>query len=254
MTDIDYTVERHIATIRFNRPDVLNAMGAAMREELSEVVRRFRSDDDAWVAIITGNGRSFCAGRNIKEQVAATGHRTARTYTADHNLFGIADTDKPLIAAVNGYAMGLGWYIVAACDIRIAADNAIFGMTEIPTGVLGPYWFPVAEVVPWPLGAEFALLGERVPASRLREANLLNAVVPAEDLMPTAMSWAEKFVKLPPLHVRRTKALMQSMRHLPDEQTFAQEREARTYLIPLEDSQEAARAFVERRTPVYQAR
>ncbi|MGE5595006.1 MAG: enoyl-CoA hydratase/isomerase family protein [Hyphomicrobiales bacterium] len=253
MSLVEYAVEDRIATIRMNRPERLNAMSREMREELVARFQDFIRDDNAWVGILTGTGRGFCAGRDLKAQ-AAGGAPPTPVYTDEWNLFGIANTDKPLIAAVNGYAIGAGWYMAAGCDIRVAAESAKFGMGEVPTGVLGPYWFPVAEVLPWCVGAEITLLGENLPASRLLELGLVNEVVPDERLMDAALRWARKFVALPPLHVRKTKELMMQMRNIPSAEMLQQEADARSYLNALDDTREAAAAFAEKRAPQFQGR
>jgi enoyl-CoA hydratase/carnithine racemase len=252
---VEYSLKDHIAVIRLNRPDRLNAMSPEMNEELIEAFRNFNQDDDAWVGILTGVGRAFCAGRDMKAQAARFpsdgGKALGRVYTSERNMFGLSDTDKPLIAAVNGFAIGMGWYMIIACDIRLAAAGAQFAMTEVPTGVLGPYWMAGVEALPWPLAAEFALLGERVSAERLEACGLLNAVVPPSDLMAEAMRWAEKFVQLPPRHVQATKALMRATRQVPDPDLAARERETRNELAELDDSREAVLAWVEKRPAVF---
>jgi enoyl-CoA hydratase/carnithine racemase len=258
MSLVEYELSEHIAVIRFNRPDRLNAMSLEMRNELGAALKEFNGSDDAWVGIITGTGRSFCAGRDMKNQAEAIaqgdGKMKPLTYTSELNLFGLSDTDKPLIAAVNGFAIGLGWYMVLDCDIRVAATGAEFAMTEVPTGMLGPYWLAGAETLPWPLAAEFALIGERVKAERLLSLGLLNAVVAPDELMDEAYRWARKLAALPPMHVRRTKDLMRAMRTLPDTAMYARETAAREYLGPLEDSAEAVLAWSERRPAEYHGR
>ncbi len=253
MSFIEYEKEGHIAVIRLNRPERLNALGPDTFDELRGCFKRFVEDDDAWVGILTGTGRAFCAGRDLKAQ-AESGNAPQPVYTSEWNIFGVPDTDKPLIAAVNGFAIGAGWYMTAGCDIRVAAESARFSMGEIPTGVLGPYWFPVAEVLPWAIGAEFTLLGEHVPAQRLYDLGLLNEVVPDDQLMDAAFRWANKFIALPPMHVRRTKQLMAAMRNIPGPAMIAREGEARTYLNALEDTTEAAAAFAEKRQPNFRGR
>jgi len=250
MAYVEYDCTEHVGVIRLNRPDRLNALSPELFDELRAVFARFVQDDDAWVGILTGTGRGFCAGRDLKAQ-ASGGSPPEPKYTADWNIFGVPDTDKPLIAAVNGYAIGAGWYMTAGCDIRVAAESAQFGMGEIPTGVLGPYWFPGAEVLPWALAAEFTLIGERVSAERLFNLGLVNEVVPNDQLMDAAWRWARKFLALPPLHVRRTKALMASMRQVPHEGLIAREMEARRFLNALDDTKEAAQAFAEKRPPEF---
>ncbi len=250
---VQYEVENHVARITLNRPERLNAftqeMGLAFRRALLD----FDNDDDAWVAIITGTGRSFCAGRDIKEQVEA-GEANVSRYSYEYNIFGIVDTDKPMIAAVNGFAIGLGWYITVGCDFRIAAESAQFGMAEIPTGLMGPYWFSGVESLPWCIGAELTLIGDRIDARRAYQYGLLNEVVPDDQLLETAEHWAERVLALPPQHVYRTKALMRSMRNMPDAPLLDREAETREYLNALDDTMEAAYAFAEKRTPQFKGR
>jgi 2-(1,2-epoxy-1,2-dihydrophenyl)acetyl-CoA isomerase len=255
---VDYDVEDRLAVIRLNRPDRLNAMSSEMRIELAEVMRRFNSSDSVRVGVITGTGRAFCAGRDMKAQADAIavgdGQLRPRTYSSTHNIFGLSDTDKPLVAAVNGYAIGQGWYMVLDCDIRLAASNAEFGMTEIPTGALGPYWLAGAEGLTWALAAEFSLVGERVPAARLLSLGLLNAIVPPEDLMNEARRWANRLASLPPRHVQMTKQLMRRMRPMPDRDMLGREVEARNRLAGLSDSREAVLAWQEKRPARYEGR
>ena len=253
MAFVEYELNNRVAVIRMNRPERLNALSGEMSDQLKACFARFMEDDDAWVGILTGTGRGFCAGRDVKAQ-AEGGKPPEPTYTANWNIFGVPDTDKPLIAAVNGYAIGAGWYMAAGCDIRVAARSARFGMGEIPTGVLGPYWFPVAEVIPWSIGAEFTLLGDHVTAERLYELGMVNEVVEDGRVLEAAMAWAERFLKLPPLHVRRTKALMAAMRQAPKADMIEREMEARRFLNALDDTKEAAAAFAEKRTPNYTGR
>jgi enoyl-CoA hydratase/carnithine racemase len=247
---VDYSVDDRVAVIRMNRPERLNAIGPELSADLRAALKRFKEDESAWVGILTGTGRAFCAGRDLKAQ-ASSGTAPRPRYTEDWNLFGLPDTDKPLIAAVNGFAIGAGWYMTAGCDIRVAADTAQFGMGEIPTGLLGPYWFSVAEVLPWAIGAELTLLGERVGAGRLFQLGLLNEVVPYDQVMEAAMRWARKFTALPPQHVRKTKALMARMRRIPDAALLEVEYETRDYLNALNDTREAVLAFAERRPPAF---
>jgi enoyl-CoA hydratase/carnithine racemase len=258
MAFVNYEQDDHIAVITLNRPERLNAMSNEMKTELVAALRKFIDDDSAWVAVLTGTGRGFCAGRDLKSQAAGIsqgdGKMRPLTYDSTYNMFGMTDTDKPIVAAVNGFAIGLGWYMMLDCDIRIAGAGVEFGMTEVPTGALGPYWLAGADGIPWPVAAELAIIGERVPAERLLALNLLNAVVPGEQLMEEAMRWARKLAALPPQHVRQTKALMRQMRALPDAKMFEAERQARLELMELQDSAEAVLAWNERRTPRYTGR
>jgi enoyl-CoA hydratase/carnithine racemase len=258
MSLVNYEQDEHVVTIQLNRPERLNAMSAEMKDEFLAAMKAFEDDDSARVAILTGAGRSFCAGRDLKSQAdgyaQGDGKMVPLNYNSEYNLFGMPDTNKPIVAAVNGFAIGLGWYMVLDCDIRVAAAGAKFAMTEVPTGALGPYWLGGTDILPWPIAAEFALIGEQVPAERLLELNLLNAVVPAEGLLDEARRWADKLAALPPQHVQQTKGLMRQMRSMPDKEMARKETEARLFLGGREDSKEAVLAWNERRPAHYTGR
>ena len=219
---VRYELDHHVARITLDRPERLNAFNAEMGREFREALLGFDADDGAWVAIVTGTGRSFCAGRDIKAQVEA-GEATLPRYSHEYNIFGVVDTDKPMIAAVNGFAIGLGWYIAV-------------------------------ESLPWCVGAELTLIGDRIDAQRAWRHGLVNEVVPDDRLREAADAWAERVLALPPQHVYRTKALMRSMRNMPDAPMLDREVEARSYLNALDDTMEAARAFAEKRTPRFRGR
>ena len=167
MSLVNYEQDEHVTVITLNRPERLNAMSPEMKTEFLDAMRKFEEDENARVAILTGAGRSFCAGRDLKSQAEGyaqgDGKMIPLNYNSEYNLFGMPDTNKPIVAAVNGFAMGLGWYMVLDCDIRVAAAGAQFAMSEVPTGALGPYWLAGTDIMPWPVAAEIALIGDRLP-------------------------------------------------------------------------------------------
>jgi enoyl-CoA hydratase/carnithine racemase len=250
---VEYEVEESIATIRLNRPSRLNAISPEMYEELARVFQRFVDDSEASVGILTGAGTSFCAGRDLKSQAEA-GRLVEGQWHQSWNMFGLPETPKPLVAAVNGYAIGAGWFMVAGCDIRVASTTAVFAMGEVPTGVIGPYWLGVTEILPWAVAVEAALLGEHIPASRLYALGGLNAVVGEEELMPTAREWARKFLRLPPVQMRQTKELMRLIRPKPDAALQALFNREVATLEQLRDTQESVEAFAEKRQARYTGR
>ena len=258
MSLIEYSLDDHIAVIQLNRPDRLNAMSPEMGEELMEAFRRFNADDDAWVGILTGSGRAFCAGRDMKAQAAQFpangGKAIGRVYTSERNMFGLSDTTKPLIAAVNGFAIGMG--LVHDDRLRHPRGRRRSARVRDDRGADGGAR-PVLDgrmrssCCRAPVAAEFALLGERVSAERLERHGVLNTVVPPDELMAEARRWAGKFVQLPPRHVQATKALMLATRRVPDADLAARERETRNVLAELADSREAVLAWVEKRPAVF---
>ncbi|MCY3656085.1 MAG: enoyl-CoA hydratase/isomerase family protein [Chloroflexi bacterium] len=254
---VNYTLEGHVATIAMNRPERLNAYGSQMREDMTGAWAEAVGDDNVRVIILTGEGRIFCAGRDIREQAerGSTLPPPPSAAAAALNYFGVPDTDKPIIAAVRGGAWGQGWFMACGSDIVISADDARFAMSEIPTGIIGPAFIPLKMNIPWLVGSEIVLRGHQISAQQAYDAGLLNHVVPSDQVMTLAREIAEEIAALPPRHVQVTKRQLAMARPEPSyyqsEVAFAQGRDE---LMALDDTREAAQAFAEKRTPVFHGR
>lgn len=253
MAIVEYELEDKIAVIRFNRPDRLNAFSAEMVHATADAFARFRADNDAWVAILTGNGRAFSAGRDLKMEVSQ-GRMDISKDSVSPSPFHLVESEKPVIAAVHGYAIGAGFYLVLGCDMRIAGTSTKFGMGEIPTGLLGPYWLSAAESLPWAIAMELTLIGYQISAEKALELHLVNEVVPDDQVLETARRWARRLIALPPVQLRRTKAMMTAMRQVPGKEMLSWEFRERLFLNALDDTTEAALAWVEKRTPQFHGR
>ena len=257
MAIVEYEQDGHVTTIMMNRSDRLNAVGTEMHNALARAWQRFMDDSNARVAILTGTGRAFCAGRDIKEQA----ERDGRTGPNPERIAGVLgfwfvpDTTKPIIAAVNGGAYGLGWYMVCGSDIAVASESAVSAMSELPTGIIGPAFLPIMNQIPWLPASEIVLRGHTISAQRAYELGLVNYVVPADDVLPRAKAIAEELAALPPLHVQKTKEMLMMSRPRPNTytQTIAWP-QAMQYLGKLEDTREAAMAFAQKRKPAFQGR
>lgn len=203
-----YEVQQRVAFIRLNRPERLNAIANDLADDLARVFALFVSDNAADVAIISGVGRAFCAGRDLKEEADPNG----RPFVFDPNRqltrYHVSDTAKPLIAAVHGFAIGGGFGIVLGCDYRIASEDATFSYPEVALGMPGPSDLPLQQVVGRAIATEISLLGRRVQARRLYEVGLINEVVPRADLECRALEVANEFIRLPQAAIRATKELM----------------------------------------------
>ncbi len=208
---VTYERQGRVAIIRYNRPEAMNAVNGELRRDLDAAWETLRTDDEAWVAIVTGNGRAFCAGADLKSPGSAVGND-------DHSFWEVPSFTslesgkeiwKPVIAAVNGYAIGFGLTMVAACDFVIASEQAEFGFPEVQLGVptvQGAVRMP--RMVGWQHAMELLLLGDRVDAQRAKEMGLVLSVVPHEDLMDEALALAERLVtRAAPLAVRATKEI-----------------------------------------------
>ena len=257
----DYTFVKtekigHIFRMILNRPERLNAQGAQISWDRRRAWHEAMSDPDVRVVVLSGEGRIFCAGRDIREQAGGAPEIVgAGEPVADLGFYSVPETDIPLITAVQGGAWGLGFYMVCASDICVAAEGARFAMSEIPTGIIGPALFPILNNLPWLPGSEIVLRGHQFDAQRAYELGLANHVVPADQLESTAMDLAEEIAGLPPVHVRVTKQQLMMARPRPNTyQSAIGFPQAMAGLRKLDDTMEAAQAFAEKRTPVFKGR
>src|SRR5690349_18772614 len=204
--------ERHgqVLVVRMNRPDRLNALNTEMRTELAHIWTEFRHDKELEVAIFTGTGRGFCAGEDMKETLS-TG-KPGGTKVPDPFMDGTLE--KPVIAAVNGFAMGGGFMLVERTDLRVAVPEAVFEVSEAKRWLLGGYNHGHLANVPYPIAMEMAL-GFRFTAERFYQVGFLNRLAPQAELIPTAMAMAEHLLSLPPAARVNTVHMMRQMRPEP---------------------------------------
>jgi len=204
---IEYRKEGKIALFTINRPEVLNALSLEALSELSDDLADFREDPSLGVGIITGAGdKSFCTGMDLKSTVGLPADSLFGEGTFVRGL----DVWKPLIAAINGYAFGGGLEIALACDIRIASQNAILGLTEVSLGLI-PGWGGtqrLARLVCFGKAMEMILMGKRISAEEALRLDLVSKVVPLEQLMPTAREWSGRIAELDPQAVQAAKEAM----------------------------------------------
>ena len=254
---IDYEKEGRIAIFTINRPQAMNAMNMEAIRELHEAMVDFRDDPELWVGIITGVGeKAFCGGADIKDTLPfMKEHRTSPWVFPATPMRGL-ELWKPLIAAINGMALGGGLEIVLACDIRIAAENARLGTPEVNLGLI-PGWGGtqrLPRMLPWCKAAEILLMGRPIGAEEAYRIGLVNKVVPQDKLMPTAKEWAEVICRAGPLAVRAAKEAMIRGHSLTLEEGLRLENSLEAYLFGTEDFTEGTTAFVEKRKPIYKAR
>jgi enoyl-CoA hydratase/carnithine racemase len=206
--------ERHgqILVVRMNRPERLNALNHELRTELAETWTAFRQDNDLEVAIFTGAGRAFCAGEDMKESLQNGAPGGRQPAIEDPFMSGVLE--KPVIAAVNGFAMGGGFMLVERTDLRVAVHSAIFEVSEAKRWLLGGYNHGHIANLPYPIAMEMAL-GFRFNAERFYQVGFLNRLVEQEELMPSALAMAEHLLTLPPASRVNTVHMMRQMRPVP---------------------------------------
>jgi E-phenylitaconyl-CoA hydratase len=247
-----YEIDGHVATITYNRPDSLNAINAALRRDLNEAFARFRDDEEAWVAIVTGAGTAFCAGGDMRDGAGSTGEfggtfwekPTVNSFESGWEIY------KPVIAAVNGYCLGYGLTLVTWCDFVIASDRAEFGFPEVRLGVptiVGAIRLP--QRINWQYAMEMLLTGERFGADRAKEIGLAGWVVPHDRLMDEARTLAGRLVAAAPLAARATKEVAVRAQTLPPVEAIRFGETMRLVAMRSEDTTEGLQAATEGRQP-----
>lgn len=245
MSYVEYKKKGHIVTITLNRPERLNALGKEVTDQIVDACKRVDSDPEVRVAILTGTGRAFCAGNDVREM-----HEVGGPPDPVHAAYVVADVTKPVIAAVNGFALGGGCWIAIACDIRIAVSSATFGMPEIKVAIpLGPERY-IMQQIPLCIINEMIFLGEPISAQRAYEVGLINKVVADEDLMAEAGKVAERIAGLSPWAMQINKKAKIKASSLSKE-TFEEEQHRRMIARQADDFKEAVKAFAEKRKPVF---
>ncbi len=223
-----YRKENGIAFITLNRPDFLNLYNTVMRDELYQVLSAVKDDDEVKVAILAGAGdRAFCAGADLTEFLTAPDPCLARQVRWERDIWGLfLSVPQPVIAALHGYVMGSGIEIALCCDLRIASDDAQFGLPEVGLGII-----PAAgatQTLPRAIGKSLALemllTGHRVNAVEAYNAGLVNRLVPRERLLQTAEDMALKIVALKPVAVRNAKRALLRGQDLPLSEGLEMER------------------------------
>ena len=259
---LNYELDDHIATVTLNRPEVMNALTRELYAELEASMREAHRDPDVRCVIITGAGRAFCSGDDVRqimlgEQRDAT---TARLRDVRPRptpaAVAVLECDKPVIAAVNGAAVGWGMDLALFADIRIASEAAKFGELFIKRGLvsdLGGLW-RLPRVVGPSKAAELLFTGDIISAREALEIGLVSRVVPPGELMPAARTLAGKIAANPPIAMRYMKEGLRRSVHASMDEMGAYIGGSLAYLFTTEDHREGALSFVEGREPIFKGR
>lgn len=268
MSVVELTVADGIATVRLNRPEVMNAMSPEMTVKLYECWLKVRDDPAIHVAILTGAGdKSFCSGADLALYIPLlTGARQPgdeydRAVVADPTIPHKAslrnfDVGKPVIAAVNGYALAGGMEMLQGVDLRIASTTARFGLREVQRGLIaaGSSCVRMPRQIPYVKAMEILLTGEMFDAQHMLDIGYLNYVVPPEELMPRALSIARRIADNGPLAVRVTRAAVRDTINMPEPEALDLEWKMAQTVWDSEDAREGPRAFFEKRPPRFKGR
>ena len=252
-----YEKRENVVIITLNRPEALNSINRQLRRELDEAITRFDGDSDSFVAIVTGAGRAFCAGRDLKERAEdnAQGIQARASHSmAPDQPYMWSQTWKPLIAAINGYALAGGWSIAQMCDLRVAAADAELGITETKWSLLPPFGTILPKMIPLSAVLELVFTAQPISAQRAYDIGFVNKVVPGDQLMDEAMTLAQQIAENGRLAVQYFKELAYRGQNMSTQEISALTYDMYDKLLTTEDSKEGPRAFAERRKPRWQGR
>lgn len=245
----------HVAVITLNRPEKRNAITPAMAEALDAAVKKTESDDDIRVVVLASSGDVFCAGADLRE--VAEGN-ALKMRTADGGFAGMvfAKHSKPWIAAVSGPALAGGAELVLACDMAIGVPEAKIGLPEVTRGLIAGAGgiFRLPRLIPRNVALQLIATGDPLSAERALQFGLFNLIVPRERLMDEALKLARTIAGNAPVAVRESLEIARRAAELTDEELRRMAGQSVERVIATEDSKEGARAFVEKRAPVWQGR
>jgi enoyl-CoA hydratase len=253
MTELLYETRDAIAIVTINRPEQRNALNQAVREGLREAFARFEADAALRVAILTAAGdRAFCAGMDLKEAARMQLGVPPRDFIPV-----IGDSlklSKPVIAAVNGFALAGGVLLAQMCDLCVASTGATFAITEVKVGRGMPWAVPLAHMIPQKVLLELLLTGQPISARRAHEIGLVNHVVEPHELMPKALELAGHIAAGAPLTVAAAREMVQVATELGRSEALDRAYEIFRRVYESEDALEGPRAFSEKRAPRWKGR
>ena len=255
--EVLYEKRGHYAVLTMNRPERLNAQGAGMRKRFDEIMDDFDADPNMRAGILTGNGRAFSAGMDLREAAerANRGESVATVRRGGVPRLWFSQSPKPWIAAINGLALGAGLERALDCDIRIMSTEAYVGLFEVRRGILAGYAIHhLPRVTSLSAASQVLLLGEQVSPEQALQWGIVTEVLPPDRLMPRAIEMAETVARNAPLSVQGTKSMIQAWRMAKIDDSYRLSEWLSKPVTESEDIKEGARAFAEKRDPVWKGR
>jgi enoyl-CoA hydratase len=251
---IKLDIADYVAVVTMDNPPV-NAQSMEMIHGLADAFDEISDRDDVRVAVLTGAGKCFSAGADLKNRpdVSAPGATWKRNRAVRESSYAIIECNKPVIAAVNGPALGGGLGLAASCDIIVASETAVFGLPEVDVGLMGGGKH-ASRILPHSMVRRMMLTGWRAPAAELYRRGVIEACLPAEELMPWVMDMARTIASKSPMATRLAKDSMRTIENMTLRDGYRYEQNNTNALSKTEDSKEAIAAFKEKRVPVFQGR
>ena len=258
MPELLYDKKQNYAIFTYNRPERLNALGGTLRAELREALNDFIADPDMRAAIVTGAGRAFSAGADLKEMTernAAGGRQVQLGHRAIDESFPWVDVPKPVIAAVNGLAIGGGMETAMSCDIRIASTEAYFGLFEVKRGIMAGYGVHhLLRLIPAAAAYYTVFTADRISPEQALQWGFVTEVVEPDRLIPRAEEIAALIAEGAPLALQGSKAIMRSWRTNAIDDSLQTAQWVGKVVLDSEDAKEGPLAFTEKRAPVWKNR
>jgi len=257
-----YEVKDGIATLTLNRPERLNALGGTLRQDFHDALTRAGADPEVRVMVVTGAGKGFCSGGDVKAMGEAKAGQRERPLLEkiapgrDRTLLAMREAPQPIIAAVNGAAAGAGMNLALGCDLRIASTAAKFTQAFVKRGLHpdwgGTYFLP--RVVGMAKACEMIFTGEVIDATEALRLGIVSRVVAPEELLPTAYEVARRIAAGPPVAIRLAKRSLYANEDLDLRGALQMETMAQNICFETEDATEGIRAFGEKRAPIFKGR
>lgn len=267
MAILDYDVKDHIATITLNRPEARNALNPEMVVRLADAFKDARDDHDVRVIVLTGTGSTFCAGADLGELIPIiSGAKTPKDewdqrVADDRKLIYYAllrdfDTEKPVIAAIQGHAIAGGLEIVQGTDIRVAGPDLKFGVQEVKWAIFpgGGSTVRMPRQMPYSKAMELLLTGDLIKSEEMLDYGFLNYVVPEDQVLDKAMEIAKKIAANGPIAVKAIRASARACSGVEEKEALRMENKFSGPVFQTEDAREGPRAFMEKRAPVYKGK
>lgn len=254
MDTVTYESSGAVATISLNRPDSLNSFDADLRADLQAATGQARKDTVIRAVVLTGAGRCFSAGADLKAGFK-TGEQVEKMLLEEYkpSLINIAEMEKPVISAINGFAAGIGLSYAMICDLSVMGENAFLLSPFSTIGLVpdgGSTWL-LSNGLGYKRAYEMAVENERVSAQRCLNMGIVNKIVPDEELLTTAQNWAAALAEKAPLALARTKKLMRQASGIDYADAITNEAALQHLCIESADSREGITAFLEKRAPVF---
>lgn len=255
LTQLTFEMHGHVAVLRMNFPPV-NALSRTLGDELTRALDLISETDDVRAVVLTGEGKAFCAGADLKgraDVIKGPGDLPAHSRRTRECFHTIRECTKPVVAAINGVALGSGLAMVASCDVLVASERAVLGLPEIDVGLLGGCSH-ASRLFSHSLLRRMALTGYRVPGPELYRLGIVEACVAPDRLMDTALGIARTMAEKSPLSVRLAKQTLNAIEDMSLRDGYRYEQDMTAAIARTDDAREAQRAFLEKRPPVFVGR